>query len=191
MGRLCIATSTGAVTGFAYNALGLEATTTRAIDGASYVTPRRYDRQGNLTNFIYPDGSEVYYTYNSAGLPATVQQREDGGSFTYVVEHFDHAPTGQVSYKAFGNGVETTYSYDPAELYRLKSIRTMPPSGGGLQAGSSMSITRDSDGHVLAGSINQPLAVATFDGDEPDIGFEDSLEGQAQGEANVENPPPR
>ena len=24
---------------------------------ASYVTSRRYDRQGNLTNFIYPDGS--------------------------------------------------------------------------------------------------------------------------------------
>ena len=32
--RLCTATSTGAVTGFAYNALGLEATTTRAIDGS-------------------------------------------------------------------------------------------------------------------------------------------------------------
>ena len=65
----------------------------------------RYDRQGNLTNVVYPDNSEVQYTYNTAGLPETVQQKESGGSFGDIVSDFDYGPHGQVTYKVFGNGV--------------------------------------------------------------------------------------
>ena len=98
----------------------------------------RYDRQGNLTNVVYPDNSEVQYTYNTAGLPETVQQKENGGSFGYIVSDFDYGPHGQVTYKAFGNGVESTYTFDAADLYRL----TEHPHRCSSQRGESMGFGR-------------------------------------------------
>ena len=155
--RLCFATSTGAVIAHKYNALGLQATTTTTIDNASYVTGYRYDRQGNLTNVVYPDNSEVRYAHNAAGLPETVEQKENGGSFGYIVSDLDYGPHGQVTYKLFGNGVESTYTFDATKLYRLQNILTVAPEGEGLGFGGG------SEFLLAMNPARHPLAIAILD----------------------------
>ena len=163
--RLCYATSTGAVIAHKYNALGLQATTTTTVDNANYVTSYRYDRQGNLTNIVYPDSSEVRYAYNTAGLPETVEQKENGGSFGYIVSDFDYGPHGQVTYKLFGNGVESTYTFDAASLYRLQNILTVAPEGeslgfeGGSGGGSELLLVSNPSRHPLALAILDALGM--------------------------------
>jgi YD repeat-containing protein len=132
-GRLCVATSTGAVSKYAYNALGGVASETKTINSTNYATSYTYDRQGNTTGIVYPDASEVGYAYNTAGQLESVQYKPSGGSFSDVVRDFDYAPTGAVAYKELGNDTATTYTFDPNELYRLKRIQTVLIGGiGGM-----------------------------------------------------------
>jgi RHS repeat-associated protein len=138
IGRLCTATSTNAVTRLTYNALGLVKDETRVIDGVDYVTSHSYDRQKNLTNIVYPDSSEIKYTYNSAGLLETIQHKQYGESFLNLVSDFDYAPTENVTFKAFANGTQTTYTYNAGELYRLTNILTTAPGAGGGGGGAFM-----------------------------------------------------
>jgi RHS repeat-associated protein len=154
--RLCTATSTGAVSSTTYTALGSAATTTTKIDNAFYTTAYRYDRLGNLTNIVYPDLSEVRYTYNTAGLPETVEQGENRGSFGSVVTDFDYGPTGQVTFKAFGNGVESTYTFDADHLYRLTNILTVAPA----EEGESMSFGPGEELLLALALEKHPLAIA-------------------------------
>jgi hypothetical protein len=109
-----------------------------------------------------------------------VQQKENGGSFTYVITDLEHAPTGQVSYKAFGNGVVTTYTYDPNELYRLKNILTIPAGEGeGVQGGMSLG----EELQKLAYGVEKlPLAIAELDSDISSTSPEEPDEGAAPSE---------
>ncbi len=130
-GRLCTATSTDAVTHYTYNALGLTASETKTINSINYVSSYLYDRLGNQTLVTYPDNSQVQYAHNSAGLLETIKQKESGaGSFAPVINDFDYSPTGTVSYKEFANGISSSYTYDPANLYRLTRILTSATTTG-------------------------------------------------------------
>ena len=129
-GRLCGATTT--ITGddigtnFLYNPLGGVASERKVLQSTDYTTTFTYDRQGNQTSITYPDSAIVSYTHNSAGQLETVSKKEDGeSSFTSIVDDFDYAPTGQPSFIDYANGTETTNTYDPAELYRLRSKKTI------------------------------------------------------------------
>lgn len=133
-GRLCAATTTDAVTNYAYYANGKVQTETRAIGGTSYTTTYKYDRQGNPTFITYSDLSEVKYNYNAAGLLEQVGQRESGGAFSALVSNFDYGPTGAVTFKQFVNGIDSTYTYDATKRYRLTNILTKTGgTGGGIQ----------------------------------------------------------
>ena len=145
---------------YKYNALGLQATTTVIIDNRSYVTGSRFDRQGNMTNLVYPDSSEVQYGYNTAGQPETVEQKESAGSFGYIISDFDYGPHGQVTFKVFGNSASTTYTFDAAKLYRLTNILTIASSS---QMGE-MGFGGGGEEMLLAGTaIRHPLAIAMLD----------------------------
>ena len=133
-GRLCAATTTEATTNLAYDAVGNINSESRAIDGTTYTTTFTRDRLGNLTSIIYPNSREVSYGYSDAGQLESINTRPSGGSWTTIVEDLDYAPTRQVSYKKFGNNIETSYDYDAAELYRLMNITTgVVPAGGSME----------------------------------------------------------
>ena len=125
VGRLCTATSTGAVSTLTYNSLGLPATERKTIATSTYATSYSYNRQGNQTNIVYPDNSEVQYTYNTAGLLESIQQKESGGSFADIVSNFDYGPHEKTTFKALANGLNTRYTYRQDQLYRLKNIYTV------------------------------------------------------------------
>jgi len=150
-GRLCAATSTGAVTKYAYNIVGGISSETKTIGSANYVTTYSYDRLGNTTGIVYPDNSQVAYSFDAAGLPQTVRQKASGGSFTDVVSEMNYAPSGAISYKLFGNNTATTYTYDPNELYRVKRILTVQLGGMG---GSLEELTLESIEELLKDGKN-------------------------------------
>lgn len=134
VGRLCTASSTVAKTIYTYDAAGNTASEEKQIGGTSYTTSYASDRLGNLTSVTYPNNGIAQYWYNPSGrLERVAYKKADGSSYVDAVKNIDYAPTGQVQYKLFGNGVQTTYSYNPAELYRLSSIltNTLVAGGGG------------------------------------------------------------
>jgi len=54
-------------TDFAYDILGRETASTKAIGQHQYTVEREYDALSRLTKIEYPDNAEVYYHYNDAG----------------------------------------------------------------------------------------------------------------------------
>ncbi len=134
-GRLCTASTTDALSAYAYNAIGLPSTETRTIGGVAYTATYTYDRLGNILTLANPDNSAIRYFYNDAGQLETVEQNENGGSYSFIISNFDYGPTGKITFKEFGNGVTSTYTYDATKLYRLTNIITLPPSGESLMGG--------------------------------------------------------
>lgn len=128
-GRLCIATSTDAVSTTAYNPAGLASSQTNQINGTNYVTSYSYDRQGNYTDITYPDNSIVRYGYSDAGLLQTIT-RKPGNSTTYysAIKTQDYSPANTANFIRYGNEVENTNTYDATELYRLKNVQTVASS---------------------------------------------------------------
>ena len=125
MGSLCSVSNANATTTYSYNELGSVADETVMIDGDVYTTSYLYDRQNNITQIQYPNEAETRYIYNSAGLVESIEWREGSeGAYTDIVLDFDYSPTHMVRSVVNGNGVKTIQTYDPDELYRLRSIKT-------------------------------------------------------------------
>lgn len=92
------------------------------------VTSYTYDRAGNIVTVTNPDNSQVKNTYNPLGKIETVQQKEStDSSFKNVVTNFDYNELGQEKLRVNANGVTTTNTYDPNQLYRLTNIKTTSP----------------------------------------------------------------
>ncbi len=148
-GKLCVASSTASVVGYAYTPAGLVKTATTTVLGTPtvFTTSSTYDRQGNQTTLTYPDGMEVKYTYNAGGYIETVQKKEASeGSFSNIVSNFNYSPVGQVSRTEYANGAVTTNTYDPATLYRLSNKQTIL---GGSQQAQNISYSYDALGNIL------------------------------------------
>ena len=134
VGRLCSASSTAALNAYEYDVLGRTSIATSTVNGTGYATVYGYDRQGNQTSITYPDKREVSYVYNAAGLMNSVSTKPVGGAYSSVLSATTYAPDGKPLTKLFGNGVETTYTYDPLLQYRLTRMLT------GTNAGTSTEI---------------------------------------------------
>lgn len=119
VGRLCTATTTAAVTRYAYAQDGRIAVETRVIGGTTFVTTSTFDLAGNVLELTYPDSSAVRYTYNAAGQVESVEQKESGGSYAYLVNDFDYAPHGLATLQENANGTVTRSYFDAEHLYRL------------------------------------------------------------------------
>ena len=120
VGRMCTATSAqdgwmSLVTARTYNPLGLVASETKTINGPSYVTSYTYDRQGNTTDIVYPDLSEVAYTIGAGGHTISVKQRE-GSSYpwTNIVLNASYTPMDQ---KASSSGAVARQRPTPTTLH--------------------------------------------------------------------------
>ena len=84
----------------------------------SFRTSFDYDSLDRVTRMIYPDNDQVTYSYNERGL----LERIPGGPGGSILSNLVYAPSGQQQQVSFGNGVRTTYGYDPR--LRLHSLLT-------------------------------------------------------------------
>lgn len=77
-----------------------------------------YDSLDRLTQLQYPDGDTAGYSYNARNLPETIS----GGPSGFIISGMSYKASGQLDTTTYGNGVGTSYQYDPR--LRLRSLST-------------------------------------------------------------------
>ncbi len=89
----------------------------------SYKSSFQYDIMDRLKTVTYPDNDCVEYCYNEASQTESIFGPGDGGKT--ILSKIDYEPTGQLKLMAFGNGIDTGYSYDNRNrLQRLKTVKS-------------------------------------------------------------------
>ena len=86
---------------------------------------------------------QVHYGFDNGGRIADIATKPSGGATSTILSRIQYAPHGQVSSRAYANGVEIPFVYNANQLYRLTRIGN---TSGGVQ---SLSYTYDSDGNIL------------------------------------------
>lgn len=110
-----------------------------------FASSTTYDALNRPTSLVSPDNSEIKPTYNEANLLEQVQARLRGAAgWTRFVEDIDYNAKGQRELIRYGNGVETTYDYDPL-TFRLIHLKTSRNTDGDLQ---DLSYTFDPAGNI-------------------------------------------
>jgi RHS repeat-associated protein len=120
IGHLCTASSTGALTSYAYDVLGRATAATTTIGGNGYGLYYGYDRQGNVTNLTNANGAQLAFNYNLAGLVTSVSRTN--GATNLIANLLNYQPTNQFGKILFASGASTTYAYDP--IFRPNQIIT-------------------------------------------------------------------
>lgn len=112
----------------------------------TYPSASTYDALSRPVTATTPDGSITTNTYNERGLIAGVTVNLGGAvTVTTVVESVAYDAKGQREGIVLGNGVTTSYTYDP-ETFRLVGLTSTRSSGPGpLQ---DLSYTYDAVGNV-------------------------------------------
>ncbi|MDH5496076.1 MAG: hypothetical protein OEY12_01355 [Nitrospira sp.] len=116
-----------------------------ALEPQVFSSSTTYDALNRPISLISPDSSEIQPTYNEANLLEKVQAQLRGAAeWTSFVEDIDYNAKGQRESIRYGNGVETTYDYDP-KTFRLINLKTTRDSNGDLQ---NLSYTYDPTGNI-------------------------------------------
>ncbi|MFO0761891.1 MAG: hypothetical protein U0359_35950 [Byssovorax sp.] len=116
-----------------------------------FTTQTAYDALNQLVSATTPDESEVRPMYNEAGLLEKVDIRIRGAEdWTSFVDDIDYDAKGQREKIVYGNGTETTYTYDPLtfRLSRLKTVRHNEDST--VSVLQNLSYTYDPVGNIVA-----------------------------------------
>jgi RHS repeat-associated protein len=97
------------------------------LEASLYVHGTRYDALNRPTEITAPDGSVVRHAYNEANLLERVEVSPQGAPsntpFTTFVAAVAYDARGRRTLIDYGNGVRTTYDYDPLTL-RLVRLHT-------------------------------------------------------------------
>lgn len=94
--------------------------------GPTYDTRFSYDAFGRLDELTYPDGEVLHHDYDSGGLLASMEGTKGDYDYPYL-DRLEYDEFGDRRLQVTGNGVRTTYAYDP-DTRRLKRQATNTPS---------------------------------------------------------------
>lgn len=92
------------------------------LDGQAFTQRMEYDALNRTTRSITPDGSTTTLAYNAANLLETISVTQQRGTQEFV-RNIDYDEKGQRQSITYGNGVITTYAYDPL-TFRLLHLET-------------------------------------------------------------------
>jgi RHS repeat-associated protein len=120
----------------------------------SYRTGFSYDSLERVNTLTYPDNDFVSYGYNSRGLVNQIT----GGASGFIISSIRYQPSAQLQEIGYGNGVLTTYGYDPR--LRLNSLITTPRTNA---ASPLIAFSYDFDGvsNIRDITDNRPASVAS------------------------------
>ncbi|MCL4785201.1 MAG: VCBS repeat-containing protein [Verrucomicrobia bacterium] len=93
----------------------------------NFRTGFNYDSLDRLTKLQYADNDEIKYAYN----PRNLTQRIFGDIAGNIVSNITYIETDQLRTIDYGNGVRTSYDYDPRQ--RLTRLHTLAPPRGDVQ----------------------------------------------------------
>ena len=154
-GRLQKVQDSSGTTTFYYDNMGQVIRTDKTVSGTTYTIQTTYDTLGRVVNLTYPQNSgTVIHSYNGPQLKEIKE-----GSTTYA-SYGGFNAQGQPSILTLGNGVTSTYTYDPNN-YRLKTLKTVK----GSLILQDLTYTFDTGGNIL--TLNDPVQgnqTFTYDG---------------------------
>ena len=106
-----------------YDIFGRLVNSTTTIENENFSMDFEYNLSGDVTKIVYPNDWQVIYNYNSVGQVDEVQLDKGAGPIT-LVENIEYNANGQMTHFERSNGVDTTYTYDPDQNYRLTDLET-------------------------------------------------------------------
>ncbi|MDM8554109.1 BPSL0067 family protein, partial [Desulfococcaceae bacterium HSG7] len=86
-----------------------------------YVTEYAYDTFNRLRELVYPDGEKLTYSYDSGGLAESASGEKGDYDYPYL-KALTYDKFEQRVFMRQGNGVETTYNYNPLNR-RLATLK--------------------------------------------------------------------
>jgi YD repeat-containing protein len=102
---------------FLYDQRGRIVQEDREVEGANYVTVYTYDNAGRLKTMTYPSGKMLGYDYNVLSQLERVYV-DNNKNYAYdssdriIVDGYEYEDTGVIKQFTYGNGIETSYSYN-------------------------------------------------------------------------------
>lgn len=134
--------------------LASETRTVTAINGPArtYTTSYRYDAFNRVLQMTYPDGEVLTYGYDSGGQVNSATGIKGGFSYVYLARMYYDKFDERV-FMEMGNGVQTSYAYDPADR-ELTALQSQLPDGTQFQ---NISYTYDKVGNILQLHNDVPL----------------------------------
>jgi RHS repeat-associated protein len=131
-GRLSQVSDESGTQKYFYGALGEITQTERTIAPAqqggqttTFVQRNVSDSFGRLLQLTYPDGFVITNQYDAAGMLSRVDGAGAGWSRTYASE-IQYDEFGNRTRMRFGNGVVSTWTYDPKRLRLATAVTTLP-----------------------------------------------------------------
>jgi RHS repeat-associated protein len=98
---------------------------TASAEPEQFTTATTYDALNRPLEITSPDGSVTQPTYNEANLlEGMAVQMRGAAETTTLVTNIDYDAKGQRTQIEYGNGVSTTYTYDP-NTFRLTKLLTL------------------------------------------------------------------
>lgn len=95
-----------------------------ALEAETFASSTQYDALNRPTQLTEPDKTVLRHTYNDAGRLERVEANLHGaGTATPFVTNIDYDAKGRRTRIDYGNGVHTTYDYDP-RTFRLVHLLT-------------------------------------------------------------------
>jgi len=132
-----------------FGKLGETVKTVRTInDGdttSTYTTKYAFDNLGRMRTLTYPDGEILTYSYGKGGLLKSATGETSSGRKVYL-EDMKYDEFGQRTYMKYGNGAESTYTYEPV-MRRLTNLKTTSAEGKTLQ---NIAYQYDEVGNILS-----------------------------------------
>lgn len=96
------------------------------LSAEKYTTQTIADSTGVVLNTTDAAGNQQKVTYDIAGLLSTSRVTVKGGAEKIIIKSVDYSAAGQKRREEHGNGVVTTYTYEP-QTQRLIAIKTEHP----------------------------------------------------------------
>ncbi|EBD9258316.1 RHS repeat protein [Salmonella enterica] len=121
------------------------------LDGETYTTQTTTDATGAVLTTTDAQGNMQRVAYDVAGLLAGSWLTLKGGPEQAIVKSLAYSAAGQKLREVHGNGVVTTYTYEP-ETQRLTGIKTERPAGhaSGAKVLQDLRYKYDPVGNVLS-----------------------------------------
>ncbi|MEM8025432.1 RHS repeat domain-containing protein [Morganella morganii] len=104
-----------------------EANPDSALSAEKYTTQTIADATGAVLNTTDAAGHQQRVTYDIAGLLSTSRVTVKGGAEKIIIKSVEYSAAGQKLREEHGNGVVTTYTYEP-QTQRLIAVKTEHPA---------------------------------------------------------------
>lgn len=97
------------------------------LSAEKYITQTTADATGAVLNTTDAAGHQQKVTYDIAGLLSSSRVTVKGGAEKIIIKSVDYSAAGQKLREEHGNGVVTTYTYEP-QTQRLIAVKTEHPA---------------------------------------------------------------